>query len=606
MALQTSGQISLDDIHVEAGGTTLTEASINDPDILTLISKTANTEMSFSEWYGASGSAELTLPIPNSSTNINGQSQYKEIIVSDYINSGDQLTIPSSIWIWSDSTSTAALTIDIPCTIINNGKIIGKGGAGGNTQSSGSAGGPAIKINTSISGVTITNGSGAYIAGGGGGGGGTNNGSNDAGGGGGAGGGVGGSSAPSSASGGSGGILNAYGANGAGWNTGNHAYGGSAGGAGGYCDESSSGNQYGTGAGGGGRILPGTQTANHSAGQTPLQTIGKGGGGGQAGTNGGSSGNGSRGAGGGGWGAAGGAGSVTSGGAAGKAIEDSGTTYTLNNSGTIYGETGITPFTSTSVLDNIGTSLYRNYMESTPQLTGKRSYTGTGYSSSGNADTYKNTAAPSLSVSWGSLPSEWAGASGSTILFINVAQAASAVSNAYITDSGGTQRSISLTSYEQDITTYESNIGYFASNDNDYSLNGATIGGTFNKTSDGRPSMQKIIAIPGNWTRVRSGYSGPNTSTQASNLSANSGDIVIAVSVNDTGNTSASQHAHPLQTNLTLRGGTIMNVGNGYCFNTKVYTASGTWSLRAASSQETSGSNTGAAYINYWQLRYVG
>ena len=35
------------------------------------------------------------------------------------------------MWVWSDSRTTAALTIDIPCTIINDGKIIGKGGQGG-------------------------------------------------------------------------------------------------------------------------------------------------------------------------------------------------------------------------------------------------------------------------------------------------------------------------------------------------------------------------------------------------------------------------------------------------------------------------------------------
>lgn len=54
MALQTSGQISLNDIHVEAGGTTGTLASINDVDIRALIGKSAGVQMSFSEWYGAS------------------------------------------------------------------------------------------------------------------------------------------------------------------------------------------------------------------------------------------------------------------------------------------------------------------------------------------------------------------------------------------------------------------------------------------------------------------------------------------------------------------------------------------------------------------------
>lgn len=37
MALQTSGAISLNDIHIEAGGTTGTSASINDADIRAMI-----------------------------------------------------------------------------------------------------------------------------------------------------------------------------------------------------------------------------------------------------------------------------------------------------------------------------------------------------------------------------------------------------------------------------------------------------------------------------------------------------------------------------------------------------------------------------------------
>lgn len=55
MALQSSGAISLNEIHVEAGGTTGSQASINDTDIRGLISKTSGAQMSFNEWYGASG-----------------------------------------------------------------------------------------------------------------------------------------------------------------------------------------------------------------------------------------------------------------------------------------------------------------------------------------------------------------------------------------------------------------------------------------------------------------------------------------------------------------------------------------------------------------------
>jgi len=54
MALQTSGQISLNDMHVEAGGSSGTSATVNDADIRDLIGKSSGSSMSFSEWYGAS------------------------------------------------------------------------------------------------------------------------------------------------------------------------------------------------------------------------------------------------------------------------------------------------------------------------------------------------------------------------------------------------------------------------------------------------------------------------------------------------------------------------------------------------------------------------
>ena len=56
MALQTSGAISLNQIHIEAGGTTGTQASLNDSDIRGLISATSGSTMSFDDWYGASAS----------------------------------------------------------------------------------------------------------------------------------------------------------------------------------------------------------------------------------------------------------------------------------------------------------------------------------------------------------------------------------------------------------------------------------------------------------------------------------------------------------------------------------------------------------------------
>ena len=309
MALQTSGAISLNDIHVEGGGSTGTSASINESQIRDLIFKASGSQMSFSDWYGAGRT--------------NGLFALQEIRVSDYISSGGTFTIPSGAWVWSDDTTTAALTINISCTVINNGYIIGKGGAGGsNISLNGANGGPAISVTTS--GVSILNQSGAYIAGGGGGGSATSDGTGASGGGGGAGGGNGGTG--NTYTGETGGAINSTG-------TGVFATNAGAGGAGG----SSS----------GGRQLPGTGGTFTGNFANPSPNIGYGGSAGNAGGAGGlasaSIGNFITGGGGGGWGAAGGSTiaanglSAASGGSGGAAI--TGTSRTLNNLGFIYGST---------------------------------------------------------------------------------------------------------------------------------------------------------------------------------------------------------------------------------------------------------------------------
>ena len=345
MALQSSGQISLNDIHVEAGGSSGSQATLNDSDIRGLIDKSSGAQNSFSEYYGASAEVSLT-----SGGTVNGQAQRQEITVSNFISSGGTLRIPSSLWVWSDSTSTPALTIDISCTIINEGKIIGKGGVGGhgnttisnstsNAKGNGGDGGPAIKINSGVSGVTITNSSGAFIAGGGGGGGssGVEPQNTYAGGGGGAGGGAGGEGGGVGTGnlGGTGGALNASGSQ----HTGNPITGAPGGEAGGAGMGSSSEDQRSGGGGGGGRILPGNTTFSNS-----FYTAG--GNAGNAGSNGAAGGNTGKAGGGGGWGASGGLGyrgtfntNDCVGGSGGKAIEDSGNSYSLTNNGTIYGAT---------------------------------------------------------------------------------------------------------------------------------------------------------------------------------------------------------------------------------------------------------------------------
>ena len=342
MALQSSGAISLNDLHVEVGGTSGTTCSLNDADIRALISVGDSANQSIQQYYGKSSETSLG---DSAGSSINGQVQLQEITASSYISSGGTLRIPSNMWVWSDSRTTAALTIDIPCTVINDGKIIGKGGEGSSyynfsASTSATTGGPAINVTSS--GVTITNSSGAFIAGGGGGGGHRQKGGDpqdsNSGGGGGAGGGQGGRGWISSHSGenagtisGVGGVLNASGG-GCYHRQTNSLQSDNGGGAGG-----ASGGTNCSG-GGGGRILPGTGgTWAYASNPNGY------GDGGSAGNTGGRN-NPTAGAsfhviagGGGGWGASGGQGVNTLGAAGGAAI--SGTSRTLSNSGTIYGST---------------------------------------------------------------------------------------------------------------------------------------------------------------------------------------------------------------------------------------------------------------------------
>ena len=345
MALPTSGAISLSQIETEFGGTAPTSIS----EYYSAASGVPgnNNPISLSDFYGTSNLIDLsTVATP---VVINGQNSLQEITVSDYISSGGSLSIPSGWWIWSNNTSNAGMTIDIPCTIINNGYIIGRGGNGAGTIGyNGTAGGPAIRINSGISGVTITNETGAFIAGGGGGGGTQNSTSQRRGpGGGGAGGGTGGTgvkkngTAHSTQSHSTGAVLNAAAAQ----PSPVTSQTAQAGGVGSYVSENSSGSETsGTSAGGGGRILPGADCNPTTAYVTQWGGDGTGGAGGQAGSVGHRSGDATLGGGGGGWGMPGGNGSGGrsingSGGAGGKAVEDTGNTYTLTNNGTIFGAT---------------------------------------------------------------------------------------------------------------------------------------------------------------------------------------------------------------------------------------------------------------------------
>jgi len=357
MALQSSGQISLNDIHVELGESSGTEVSLNDSDVLGLISFSSGSEIELADFYGASsGPTDMT-----SQGTINNLNYRQQATASDFISSGGKLRIPSNFYCYSNNINTPALIIDIPCEVTVDGVIMGRGGRGGCSGRYGAisapqSGGDAVRINSGVSGVTIIINSGAYVFGGGGGGGagagssGMNGSAGCAGGGGGAGGGEGGWGLSNNISGFSphqpavaGGAIGLKGSDHfSAWGGNGGSGGGSGGGSNGVDNGGWSSNvNAGPSGGGGGRMAANTgftayggSGTNSTGGRGYFSSTGQN----AQGTH-------LSGAGGGGFGQNGGNqtyhsySGIQTGGSGGKAINDNGQTYTLTNNGYVLGGT---------------------------------------------------------------------------------------------------------------------------------------------------------------------------------------------------------------------------------------------------------------------------
>ena len=93
MTLQSSGAISLNDIHIEAGGSSGTSATLNDSDIRALIGKSSGAQSSFSEFYGASSSPEFIGAQTRTATSNFGDMSFSIGLMSPSVQVGDLVVV---------------------------------------------------------------------------------------------------------------------------------------------------------------------------------------------------------------------------------------------------------------------------------------------------------------------------------------------------------------------------------------------------------------------------------------------------------------------------------------------------------------------------------
>ena len=95
MALPASGAITLNEIHVEAGGTSGTSCFLNDSDIRALIGKGSGVAMFFDEWHGAVNEFALSFTQTSWSTNLPGAARNQRYGWQSYNSRGSATTAVS-------------------------------------------------------------------------------------------------------------------------------------------------------------------------------------------------------------------------------------------------------------------------------------------------------------------------------------------------------------------------------------------------------------------------------------------------------------------------------------------------------------------------------
>jgi len=122
MTLPASGAISLNEIHVEAGGSSGSLCGVNDADIRDLIGKSSGASMSFSEWYGVSRESHVLTQGSYSGSGVNYYGYFINGSISPttfgssytiqhfYRRTDYQGNSAAQLWFWANGSGTVPTT----------------------------------------------------------------------------------------------------------------------------------------------------------------------------------------------------------------------------------------------------------------------------------------------------------------------------------------------------------------------------------------------------------------------------------------------------------------------------------------------------------------
>ena len=131
--IPSSGLITLNQMHTEAGGSSGTACTLNDSDIRGLIGKSSGASMFFNEWYGAAAEFIVQFTLTSWSTNLPGAARNQYYGWQTYNNRGAATTAVSKssffgganvvgYWFYQmqPNANTAYLYLDVDGTVTNS------------------------------------------------------------------------------------------------------------------------------------------------------------------------------------------------------------------------------------------------------------------------------------------------------------------------------------------------------------------------------------------------------------------------------------------------------------------------------------------------------